>query len=300
MRLNGQNLRVLVNVGGNFQCIAMSTNCRITMTGNTENNETKDDVGMASKPTIVSKAWSVQVDSLDVTDAKAMLTAIKSLTPFTLMWDETSTTDNQTGLTAEFQRIGQAFINDLTLTYDDRTMATKNIQFTGTGGIERDTQVQYNTVEGGGYTRGQYVRLFLSSDDTTAPSDVIAAGRNLSLHVSLNIESATTKDTTGDWEVQEATGLSYDISVGSLVRSSDTVTSLVGGKDLADLEDIYKNSEPVKWEIANVSGANNRTKGASIVSGSVVLTQLEITAAVRNAATYTAQLQGYGAYNVAS
>ena len=83
--LKGQNLRIFT---GNH-CIAMSTNCVITMNVNTESAATKDDVGMADKPSPVSKAWSVRVDSLEVTDAGALLTAIKSLTPFHIYWDET-------------------------------------------------------------------------------------------------------------------------------------------------------------------------------------------------------------------
>jgi hypothetical protein len=82
------------------------------------------------------------------------------------------------------------------------------------------------------------------------------------------------------------------------VRSGESIGSLVGAKGLSDLETIYENSTPVKWQIANVSGINNRTKGSVIASGSCVLTQLTINAAVKQNATYDAQLQGYGAYTV--
>ena len=142
------------------------------------------------------------------------------------------------------------------------------------------------------------MRLFLGSDNTATPATVIAAAQSLSLHVSLQMESSTTKDTDGDWDVQEPVSLSYDISTSALVRSGESVSSLVGGKGLSDLETIYGNSTPVKWQIANVSGVNNRTKGAVIASGSCVLSQLTINAAVKTNATYEAQLQGYGDYTV--
>ena len=131
----------------------------------------------------------------------------------------------------------------------------------------------------GSYTKGQFVRLFLGSDNTAAPTTVIAAAKTLSLHVSLTLEDATTKDTTGDWQVQEPTALNYDISTGALVRSGETVTSQVGAKALADLETIYEAGTPVKWKIANVGGDNNRTASSTIVSGSVVLQTLTINAA---------------------
>jgi len=230
-----------------------------------------------------------------------MLTAIKNLTPFTLMWDQTLATDNQTPAEAAFARVGSAFINDLTLNFNDRENSAKSVQFQGTGAISNaETELQVAMVTANSYTKGQFVRLFLGNDNTTTPSAVIAGAKTLSLHVSLSLEEATTKDTTGDWVIQEATGLSYDISTNALVSSGDTITSQVGGQSLDNLEAIYEASQPVKWQIANVSGANQRTKGAVIASGSVVITQLTINAPNRQTATYDAQLQGFGPYTVGS
>ena len=299
--LKGQNLRILtIGDQGANQVIAMSTSCTITLTGNADEAQTKDDVGMASKPEIISKGWSVRVESLDVTDVGAMLTAIKSMTPFRLCWDEVSTTDNQTAETNAFSRTGDAFLADGTFQFDNRTNSTKSLQFQGTGAIGHDSDLPTTTTitPSNTYTKGQFVRLFLGSDNTATPATVIAAAQSLSLHVSLQMESSTTKDTDGDWDVQEPVSLSYDISTSALVRSGESVSSLVGGKGLSDLETIYGNSTPVKWQIANVSGVNNRTKGAVIASGSCVLSQLTINAAVKTNATYEAQLQGYGDYTV--
>ena len=116
----------------------------------------------------------------------------------------------------------------------------------------------------------------------------------------MTLEDATTKDTTGDWQVQEPTALSYDISSNALVKSGDTITSTVQGQDFASIEDIYEASTPVRWQIANTSGANNRTKGAIIASGSAVVTQLTLNAPNRQNATYDTQLTGYGIYTVAA
>ena len=298
--LKGQNLRVMTVGEGSALVVGMATNCTITLTNNTDDGGTKDDVGMASLPITVSKAWSVQVDSLNVTDAAAMLTAIKSMTPFALAWDEVSTTDNQAVESAAFQRVGNAFINDLTLTFNDRENSAKNIQFVGVGAISHDTTLSSGTVAAGSYTKGQFVRLFLSADNSAAPTSVIGAAKQLSLHVSMTLEDATTKDTEGEWQIQEPVALSYDISTNALVRSGENITSSVTAKGLSDLETIYENGTPVKWKIANVGGANNRTASSTIVSGSAVLTQLTINAPNRQNATYTAQLNGYGTYTVAA
>lgn len=297
MTLKGQNFRIYSGTS----VIGMATGCTVTLNSNTDDANTKDDVGMASKPTVISKSWSVSVESLSVADVGAMLTAIKSLTPFTLMWDESSTTDNQTAEGNAFARTGTAYLNDCTFNFNDRENSTKSLQFTGIGPLAEVATTPSTTVlAAGSYTKGQFVRLFLSSDNTTTPAAVIAAAKQLSLHVSLTLEDATTKDTTGDWQVQEPTGLTYDISTTALMRSGDTITSQVGGKTIADLEDIYEASNPVKWQIANVSGANQRTKGSVIASGSVIIATLTLNGPNRQNADYTANLNGYGAYTVGS
>jgi predicted secreted protein len=279
----------------------MATGCTVTLTNNTEDASHKDIVGMAANPTVVSKSWSVQVQSLDVSDTAAMLTAIKAKTPFTLMWDETSTTDNQTGEGAAFARIGQAYLNDATFQFDDRANATKQLQFTGSGPLSKITETPtYAAVSASAYTKGQFVRLFLGSDNSAEPAKVIAAARTLALHVSLSLENSTTKDTPGSWQVQEPTGLSYDITTSALVRGVDTITSSVDGQDLASIEEIYEAGTPVKWKIANVTGDNQRTAASTIVRGSCLITQLSIQAQNRQSATYQATLTGYGDYDTNS
>ena len=302
-RLKGQNFRILVydSTVSKYKCIGMSTNCVITMNNNTEQSETKDDIGMAAKPTMTSQSWQVQVDSLNVADAGAMLTAIKSMTPFTLLWDETSTTDNQTALNRQSARTGQAYLSDATFTFNDRENSSKSLTFIGASEInEPASTVTTEVLPAGSYTKGQFVRLFLSSDNTNTPTEVIAAAKQLQLHVSLQMEDATTKDTEGSFQVQEPVGLSYDISTTALLGGNDTITSSVMSQLFQDIEDIYKDGSPVKWQIANVSGANNRTKGAVICSGSALIQTLTMNAPNKQSATYTAQLQGYGVYTVGS
>lgn len=296
MTLKGQNFRIFLG----DKVVGMATNCTCTLTGNTEDASHKDLVSMAQAPSVVSKSWNVSVESLDVTDVATVLTAIKNLTPFTLKWDETAITDNQTALAASYARTGTAYLNDVTFTWDDRTNSTKSLQFTGSGPLEKIVGEPTTDVitPSTTYTKGQFVRLFLGSDNTATPSKVIAAAKQLSLHVSMTLEDATTKDTDGDWQAQEPTGLAYDISTTALIRSGDTITSSVAAQSLPDIEEIYEASLPVKWLIAPVSGANQRTKGTTIVSGSVVLTQLTLNGPNRQNADYSASLSGFGPYEV--
>ena len=301
--LKGQNVRILLydSTAAKYKVVGMATTCTVSLTGNTEESSTKDDTGMASKPTIVSKSWQVSVESLNVADVGTILTAVKSLTPFTLIWDQTSTTDNQTAEGAAYARQGTAYLSDFTMTFNDRENSLKSLQFSGTSALEAlNSAPSVATVSAGAYTKGQTVRLFLSSDNTTTPASVVASSKQLSWHCSLSVENMTTKDTDGDWVIQEPTALSYDISVNALVESGETITSAVTGQTYADIEEIYEASAPVKWQIANVSGDNNRTKGSVICSGSCVITSLNLSAANRQTATYDATLNGYGDYTVGS
>lgn len=301
MILKGQNFRILTfdSTANKYKVVGMSSGCSVSLNGNTEDSNTKDDVNMAAKPVVISKSWSVTVESLNVADAGAMLTAIKNLTPFTLLWDETETSDNQTAKGEGYARTGTAYLSDVTFNWNDRENATKSLQFTGTSALSTVSQApSTDVIDLGSYTKGQYVRLYLSNNNSTAPSKVIAAAKQLSLHVSMSMESATTKDTTGDWDIQEPTALSYDITTNALVKSGETITSSVSAQALSDIETIFEASEPVKWQIANTSGANQRTKGAIIASGSVVVSSLTLNGPNRQNADYTAQLSGYGTYTV--
>jgi predicted secreted protein len=175
------------------------------------------------------------------------------------------------------------------------------LQFSGTGALSQGLYTEdFDSITPAGFTKGQFVRLFLGSDNIAAPSKPLASALTCSLHVSVTLEDSTTKDTTGDWEVQEPTGISYDISTSAMMENDETITSQVQGQTIANLETIYNNSQPVKFKIANTSGANNRTAGAAIVSGSVVITSLELQGPNRQTAQYQATLQGYGPYLVSA
>lgn len=301
--LKGQNIRICIwdATAEKYKVIGMSTGCTITLTNNTDSQKHKDLVGMAAMPQTTSKSWQVSVDSLNVSDTAAMLTAIKAMQPVTLMWDETSTTDNQTRSKAAFARKGSAYISDCTFQFDNRTVATKKIQFSGNGALESvPASEATEVITIGSYTKGETVRLYLSSDNTAAPSAVLAAARSLSLHVSISLEDCSTKDTSGEWLYQEPTELSYDISSSALVRSNEPITSAVGAKSYADIQTLYEAGTPFKWKIANASGDNNRTASSTIVSGSILITQLTQNDPVAQSSDYTMQASGYGDFTVAA
>lgn len=302
MILKGQNLRIYqYSSQGQYSVIAQATSCTVTLTGNTEDASHKDIVGDATMASIVSKSWQVQVESLNVLDMASMLTNIKGKQKFQIEFDEASTTDNQTEEKAAFARRGDAYLSDITFAFNNRENSTKSITFMGTGALTKVPSSTQGTIVipvSTTLTKGQFVRLFLGNDASATPSRVIGSAVQLQFHISVAMESATTKDTEGDWIINEPVSLSYDITSNALVRGGDNITSSVLAQDLASIEDIFEAGTPVKFEIANVSGANQRTKGSVLISGLVTITQLAINAANRQNATFDTTLTNYGDYTV--
>lgn len=300
MTLYGENLRILQKVNSSdFQVIAKATNCTIQLTSNTDESNTKDDVGMFNKPTMNGLAWSVNVESLDVLDISSLLAKVKEGYQFTLLWDEVSTTDNQTPLSANFARTGTAFLTDLTVNWNNRENSAKSIQFTGSGPLSTPSSntpiIPVNA--NGTYLKGQRVRFFF----TDSPNVVIAAALSLSLHVSVTVEQVTTKDTDDNWQIQEPTGIAYDISTSALVRSGETITSTTPSATLNDIEDTWRSGTPMSFFIKQTGTPNNRGDDPQyphILDGKVIITSLNIQSPNRQRATYEAQMVGYGPYTV--
>ena len=148
-------------------------------------------------------------------------------------------------------------------------------------------------------TKGQNVRLFIRGASAQgAPDTVVLSAKSLSLHISVTVETNTTKDTVVDWLSYEITEIHYEITSGALVNSGETITSTVGAKGLGFFEDSYDYDKLMKWEIANTDGLNNRTKGTVICNGQCIITNLQIQATNKQFATYQATLQGYGEIKV--
>lgn len=134
--LKGQNIRIM----DGSTTYAEAVNCVVTITNNVENTSTKDNVGMSEKPDRVSIGWTIQVDTLNVVDVGSLISAMKSGTKLDVVFDEVSTANNQTPLNATFGRSGQAFITDMSISFNNREWSAKNLQFTGTGPLNKFQQ----------------------------------------------------------------------------------------------------------------------------------------------------------------
>lgn len=135
-KLKGQNFRAFV--GGN--AVPEASSCQVTITGNMEDAKTKDSEGSFGQEQMVSRSWSVQVDSYEATAASliAVVQQFVSDEKVTVGWDETKVvagSQNRTPNNAAFARSGQAILNDFTIQANNRTNIQVTRQYMGSGAL---------------------------------------------------------------------------------------------------------------------------------------------------------------------
>ena len=145
--------------------------------------------------------------------------------------------------------------------------------------------------------KGQHLRLLLKSGTGSSETKkVFALGTGLTFHLSAATEDSTTKDTTdtdGTWLEYEVTQRSGDIQIEALIGTgTDTAATT-----LADVINAVSDTV-LEWELALVSGANNRTVATSICSGQGKLSSVNPQGQNRQNASYSATLNIYGPVTV--
>lgn len=135
-KLKGQNFRAFV--GGN--AVPEASSCQVSITGNMEDAKTKDSEGSFGQEQMVSRSWSVQVDSYEAT-AAALIAVIQQFVSdekVQVGWDETKEvagSKNRTPSNAAFARSGQAILNDFTIQANNRTNIQVTRQYMGSGAL---------------------------------------------------------------------------------------------------------------------------------------------------------------------
>lgn len=112
-------------------------------------------------------------------------------------------------------------------------------------------------------------------------------------HVSAQLEDSSTKDSVGDWQEQEVTGLSWDAQTDSLVTLEDNGTN---GELPQDLLGLIINKTKVTLTFDQTAGANNRVGQNSAIkrTGEAYVTDVTITAQNRQNSTFSAKFTGTG------
>ena len=122
----------------------------------------------------------------------------------------------------------------------------------------------------------------------------IAMAVNATFHVSAQLQDSSTKDSVGDWQEQEVTGLSWDAQTDSLVTLVDNGTN---GELPQSLLSLIINKTKVTLTFDETAGTNNRTGQNSAIkrSGDAYLTDYSLTAPNRQNSTLTCRFVGAGA-----
>lgn len=140
--IKGQNLRVFVG----DKCVAFATSCLLHVSANLEDTSTKDSTGSWDEQEIVGKSWSMSVDALynaggtDTTglNAQEMLDLLLAGQQVQVRFCVTGGSQNRQSLTetssmAEYD--GSAWINDLSVTAENKSNASYSASLTGNGAL---------------------------------------------------------------------------------------------------------------------------------------------------------------------
>jgi hypothetical protein len=143
-----------------------------------------------------------------------------------------------------------------------------------------------------GTIKGQNLRVMVAASSGSAKC--IAMATSCQFHVSATLEDASTKDSVGDFQEQEVTGLSWDASTESLVTLTDNGTN---GELPQDLLSLMINKTKVHLVFDQTAGTNNRTGQNSAIkkSGWAWISDIQVTAANRQNSTLSVQFAGTGA-----
>lgn len=123
----------------------------------------------------------------------------------------------------------------------------------------------------------------------------IAMATSCTFHVSAQLEDSSSKDSTGDWQEQEVTGLSWDAQTDSLVTLTDNGSN---GELPQDLLSLIISKTAVTLTFDQTTGTNNRQSvsptSAIKKSGQAYVTDVSITAQNRQNSTISVQFTGTG------
>jgi hypothetical protein len=121
----------------------------------------------------------------------------------------------------------------------------------------------------------------------------IAMATNATFHISTQLEDSSTKDSVGDWQEQDITGLSWDAQTESLVTLEDNGTN---GELPQDLLSLMINKTKVTLTFDQTAGTNNRVAQNSAIkkTGQAYITDMSVQAANRQNSTLSVQFTGTG------
>ena len=136
-----------------------------------------------------------------------------------------------------------------------------------------------------GVIKGQNLRVLIGGK-------CVAFATSCTVHVSLNLEESSTKDSTNNFTEQTPTGISWDMSCDALY-SVDTDATGVNGINALDA---VLAQQKVQVQFEQTQGEKNRVavSGGAVYSGYAWVNDISVQASNRTNTSYTIQLTGDG------
>lgn len=137
--------------------------------------------------------------------------------------------------------------------------------------------------------KGENLRVLLGDDDQHLAC--VAASTSCQIHLALQVEEDTTKDTDDDWMIQEPVGINWDAQVDALIVIDDTETGITA--DSLQVGRVYR----LRFsQTAGAAGEQNRDVVDNLLqfTGNAILTDLQLTAQNQDESVFTAQFTGQG------
>jgi hypothetical protein len=136
--IKGQNLRI--SVGGKY--IAAARSCSIHVAQSLEDSSTKDSTGDFGEQEVTGLSWDASSDCLVESEADEaaeggfdLMDACLAKTLVTISFDMTSGDKNRTKGTVRYT--GTAYVNDVTVTAENKQNSTVSAKFTGSGALTK-------------------------------------------------------------------------------------------------------------------------------------------------------------------
>lgn len=133
--------------------------------------------------------------------------------------------------------------------------------------------------------KGQNLRLMLGGK-------CVAFATSCTVHVSVNLEESSTKDSTNNFVEQTPTSISWDMSCDALYSVDADATGVNG----VDSLDTVLAQQKVQVQFEETSGEKNRVPvtGGAVYHGDAWVNDININAPNRQNTSYTIQLTGDG------
>lgn len=139
--IKGQNLRI--NIGGKF--IAFATSCTVHVSANLEESSTKDSTNGWTEQEITGMSWDVSTDALYSADVdqtglngEDAMDLILEQQKVKVIFERADGDKNRHPATSGIRYQGMAWVNDISISAQNRQNTTYSLQLQGDGPLEKE------------------------------------------------------------------------------------------------------------------------------------------------------------------